>query len=74
VARLSNDLGLYITDVSIDPKKGLIFTIDGNITICFGDDQDRERESKIAVLDALQESGEPYHYIDVRNPASPYYR
>jgi chlorophyllide a reductase subunit X len=70
--RLLNELGMYVTDVSVDPKKGLTLTVDGNVTICFGSDQ--ELDSKIAILAALRRSGEHYHYVDLRRPASPLYR
>ncbi len=71
-ARLLNELGLYVTDANLHPKKGLMLTVDGNITICLGDEQDID--SKIAILAALSRSGEAYHYVDVRCPASPMYR
>jgi chlorophyllide a reductase subunit X len=71
-ARLLRELGFYVTDASRDPKKGLIFTVDGNVTICFGNEQDLD--SKIAILVALYRSGERYHYVDLRRPASPLYR
>jgi chlorophyllide a reductase subunit X len=71
-SRLLHELGFYVTDASRDPKKGLIFTIDGNVTICFGNEQDLD--SKIAILVALSRSGERYHYVDLRRPASPLYR
>lgn len=71
-ARLLKELGLYVTDASLDPKKGLTLTIDGNMTICFGNEQ--ELDSKIAILAALRRSGEHYHYVDLRRPASPLYR
>lgn len=70
--RLMQDLGFYVTDASVDPKKGLVLTIDGNLTICFGNEQDLE--SKIAILVALRHSGERYHYVDLRRPVSPLYR
>lgn len=70
--RLLDELGLYVTDASVDPKKGLTFTIDGNIMICFGNEHDLDR--KIAVLAALRHSGEHYHYVDLRRPTSPFYR
>lgn len=70
--RLLDELGLYVTDASVDPKKGLTFTVDGNISICFGNEHDLDR--KIAVLAALRRSGERYHYVDLRRPTSPFYR
>lgn len=72
VTRLSKDLGMYVTEANQDPKKGMTLTIDGNTTICFGDE--RELDSKLAILAALQKSGEPYRYVDLRRPASPLYR
>ncbi|NJP07511.1 MAG: chlorophyllide a reductase iron protein subunit X [Chloroflexaceae bacterium] len=72
IQRLLHDLGLYVTETSHDVRKGLTLTIDGNLTICFGNDQDLE--SKIAILAALRRSGEHYHYVDLRCPASPIYR
>jgi chlorophyllide a reductase subunit X len=72
VTRLSKELGMYITETNQDPKKGMTLTIDGNTTICMGDE--REMDSKIAILAALQKSGEPYRYVDLRRPASPLYR
>lgn len=71
-SRLLQELGLYVTDANVDPKKGLTLTIDGNILICFGNEQDLD--SKIAILAALRHSGEPYHYVDLRRPTSPFYR
>ncbi len=70
--RLLHELGLYVTDATFDPNRGLTLTVDGNVTICFGNNQDIE--SKIAILAALQHSGEHYHYVDLRQPASPLYR
>lgn len=70
--RLLEEVGCYVTDAAIDPKKGLMMTVDGNITICFGSTQDLD--SKMAILIALHHSGEHYHYVDVRRPASPFYR
>ncbi|RRR76503.1 MAG: chlorophyllide a reductase iron protein subunit X [Candidatus Viridilinea halotolerans] len=70
--RLLNELGLYVTEASHDPKKGMTLTIDGHTTICLGDEVDLE--SKLAILAALQKSGEPYCYVDLRRPASPFYR
>lgn len=70
--RLLEEIGCYVTDAAIDPKKGLIMTVDGNITICFGSTQNLD--SKMAILIALRHSGEHYHYVDVRRPASPFYR
>lgn len=72
VNRLLKELGLYVTETSHDPKKGLTLTIDGNTTVCMGSEQDLD--SKIAILAALQKSGEPYRYVDLRRPASPLYR
>lgn len=70
--RLLDELGLYVTDASVDPKKGMTLTVDGNILICFGNEQDLD--SKMAVLAALRHSGEHYHYVDLRRPTSPFYR
>lgn len=72
VTRLLKELGLYVTEANQDPKKGMTLTVDGNTTICFGNEN--ELDSKIAILAALQKSGEPYHYVDLRRPASPLYR
>jgi chlorophyllide a reductase subunit X len=72
VQRLLKDLGMYVTEANQDPRKGMTFTIDGNTTICLGDE--RELDSKLAILSALQKSGEPYRYVDLRRPASPLYR
>jgi chlorophyllide a reductase subunit X len=72
VTRFSNELGLYVTETDVDPRKGLTLTIDGNFTVCLGSDQ--ELDSKIAILAALQQSGEHYSYVDLRRPASPMYR
>jgi chlorophyllide a reductase subunit X len=72
VTRLLKELGMYVTEANQDPKKGMTLTIDGNTTICFGDE--RELDSKMAILAALQKSGEPYRYVDLRRPASPMYR
>ncbi|MEI7768822.1 MAG: chlorophyllide a reductase iron protein subunit X [Chloroflexales bacterium] len=72
VMRLLKELGMYVTEANQDPKKGMTLTVDGNTTICFGDD--RELDSKMAILAALQKSGEPYRYVDLRRPASPMYR
>ncbi|MCG8346412.1 MAG: chlorophyllide a reductase iron protein subunit X [Chloroflexales bacterium] len=72
VSRLLKELGMYVTEANQDPKKGLTLTIDGNTTICFGNEH--EIESKLAILAALQKSGEPYRYVDLRRPASPLYR
>jgi chlorophyllide a reductase subunit X len=47
-------------------------TVDGNCTICLGNEHDLD--SKIAILAALRQSGEHYSYVDVRRPASPMYR
>lgn len=72
VSRLTKELGMYVTEANQDPKKGMTLTIDGNTTICMGDD--RELDSKIAILAALQKSGEAYRYVDLRRPGSPLYR
>ena len=72
VTRLLKDLGMYVTEANQDPKKGMTLTIDGNTTICMGDD--RELDSKIAILAALQKSGEAYRYVDLRRPGSPLYK
>ncbi|MFV9504692.1 MAG: chlorophyllide a reductase iron protein subunit X [Oscillochloridaceae bacterium umkhey_bin13] len=72
VGRLTKDLGMYVTEANQDPKKGITLTVDGNTTICVGDES--EIESKLAILAALQKSGEPYRYVDLRRPASPLYR
>jgi 3,8-divinyl chlorophyllide a/chlorophyllide a reductase subunit X len=72
VARLSRDLSMYVTEANRDPKKGMTITVDGNTTICFGDEADLD--SKMAILAALQKSGEPYRYVDLRRPGSPLYR
>jgi chlorophyllide a reductase subunit X len=71
-SRLLEELGFCVTEASRDPKKGLLLTVDGNVTICFGNEQDLD--SKIAILVALWRSGERYHYVDLRRPASPLYR
>ncbi len=72
VNRLSRELGLYVTEADHDPKKGLLLTIDGNKTVCLGNDS--ELDSKFAILAALHQSGEHYTYADLRRPASPMYR
>ncbi|MEI6775374.1 MAG: chlorophyllide a reductase iron protein subunit X [Chloroflexales bacterium] len=72
VTRLLKELGMYVTEANHDPKRGMTLTVDGNTTICFGDDG--ELDSKMAILAALQKSGEPYCYVDLRRPASPMYR
>ncbi len=72
VNRLTAELGLYVTDTEHDPRKGLILTIDGNCTVCLGNEH--ELDSKIAILAALRESGEHYSYVDLRRPAAPMYR
>jgi chlorophyllide a reductase subunit X len=72
IARLLNEAGLYVTETSRHPKKGLMLTIDGNVTVCFGNE--RDLDSKIAILSALHHSGEHYHYVDLRHPSSPLYR
>lgn len=70
--RLLKELGLYVTESNQDPRKGMTVTIDGNTTVCFGNEQDLD--SKLAILAALQKSGEPYRYVDLRRPGSPLYR
>lgn len=72
VNRLLKELGMYVTEASNDPRRGLTLTVDGHTTICFGDE--RELDSKVAILAALQKSGEPFRYVDLRRPASPVYR
>lgn len=72
VTRLLRELGMYVTEANQDPKKGMTLTVDGNTTICFGNEA--ELDSKIAILAALQKSGEEYRYVDLRRPASPLYR
>ena len=72
VTRLTKELGMYVTEANQDPKKGMTLTVDGHTTICMGDD--REMDSKIAILAALQKSGESYRYVDLRRPGSPLYR
>lgn len=72
VGRLLQELGMYVTEANRDPKKGMTLTVDGHTTICLGDEVDIE--SKFAILAALQKSGEPYRYVDLRRPASPLYR
>jgi len=72
ITRLSKELGMYVTEANQDPKKGMTLTIDGNTTICMGDEIDMD--SKIAILAALKKSGEPYRYVDLRRPGSPLYR
>ncbi|NJO05395.1 MAG: chlorophyllide a reductase iron protein subunit X [Chloroflexaceae bacterium] len=72
VNRLSRDLGMYVTEADRDPKRGLVLTIDGNLTICLGNET--ELDSKLAILAALKQSGEHYTYVDLRRPASPMYR
>jgi chlorophyllide a reductase subunit X len=72
VSRLLKDLGMYVTEANTDPKKGMVVTVDGNTTVCFGNEH--ELESKLAILAALQKSGEAYRYVDLRRPASPLYR
>jgi chlorophyllide a reductase subunit X len=72
VTRLFTELGLAVTTANQDPKKGLVLTVQGDITICFGNDQDIE--SKLAVLAALHQSGQAYRYLDLRRPAAPLYR
>ncbi len=72
VNRLSRELGLYVTEADTDPHKGLVLTIDGNKTVCLGNES--EIESKLAILAALHQSGEHYTYADLRRPAAPMYR
>jgi chlorophyllide a reductase subunit X len=72
VSRLTKELGMYVTEANQDPKKGMMLTIDGNTTVCFGNES--ELDSKLAILAALQKSGEPYRYVDLRRPGSPMYR
>jgi chlorophyllide a reductase subunit X len=72
VNRLVSELGLYVTDADQDPRKGLVLTIDGNCTVCVGNEHDMD--SKIAILAALRQSGEHYSYVDLRRPTSPMYR
>jgi 3,8-divinyl chlorophyllide a/chlorophyllide a reductase subunit X len=72
VGRLLRELGLYVTSADNDGKKGMTVTIDGNITACFGSEQDLD--SKIAILAALRKSGESFTHIDLRRPAAPVYR
>ncbi|PDW02585.1 chlorophyllide a reductase iron protein subunit X [Candidatus Viridilinea mediisalina] len=72
MGRMLDELGLYVTEANRDPKKGMTLTIDGNTTICLGDEVDLE--SKFAILAALKQSGEAYCYVDLRRPASPFYR
>jgi chlorophyllide a reductase subunit X len=72
VARLTGELGLYVTEAESDPRKGMVFTIDGNCTVCIGNGQDLD--SKLAILAALCHSGEHFSYVDLRRPASPLYR
>lgn len=72
MGRLFHELGLYVTEANHDPKKGMTLTVDGNTTICLGDEADLE--SKLAILAALKQSGEVYCYVDLRRPASPFYR
>lgn len=72
VSRLTQELGVYITQADQDPRKGLTLTIDGNCTVCMGTADDLE--SKIAILAALRQSGEHFSYVDLRRPAAPMYR
>lgn len=72
VKRLLNELGMYVTEANHDPKKGMTLTVDGHTTICMGNTDDLD--SKIAILAALQRSGEQFRYVDLRRPASPFYR
>lgn len=71
VARFSA-MGMYVTETSQDPRKGLTLTIDGNTTVLIGTADDLD--SKLAIFAALQKSGESYRYIDIRRPGSPLYR
>jgi chlorophyllide a reductase subunit X len=71
VARFSA-LGMYVTEANQDPRKGLMLTVDGNTTVLLGTAD--ELDSKLAILSALQKSGENYRYVDVRRPGSPLYR
>jgi chlorophyllide a reductase subunit X len=72
VARLAQELGLYVTQADHDPRKGLVLTVDGNVTLCLGSEQ--ELDSKLAILAALRQSGEHFTYVDLRRPAAPMYR
>ncbi|RMD74912.1 MAG: chlorophyllide a reductase iron protein subunit X, partial [Chloroflexi bacterium] len=72
VKRLLNELGMYVTEANHDPKKGMTLTVDGYTTICIGSADDLD--SKIAILAALKRSGEQFRYVDLRRPASPFYR
>ncbi len=72
VKRLLSELGMYVTEANHDPKKGMMLTVDGHTTICMGSADDLD--SKIAILAALQRSGEQFRYVDLRRPASPFYR
>jgi chlorophyllide a reductase subunit X len=72
VSRLAQELGLYVTQADHDPRKGLVLTIDGNVTLCLGSEQ--ELDSKLAILAALRQSGEHFTYVDLRRPAAPMYR
>jgi chlorophyllide a reductase subunit X len=72
VSRLAQELGLYVTQADHDPRKGLVLTVDGNVTLCLGSEQ--ELDSKLAILAALRQSGEHFTYVDLRRPAAPMYR
>ncbi len=72
VKRLLKELGMYVTEANYDPKKGMMLTVDGHTTICMGNADDLD--SKLAILAALQRSGEQFRYVDLRRPASPFYR
>jgi len=72
VKRLLKELGMYVTEANYDPKKGMTLTVDGHTTICMGNTDDLD--SKLAILAALQRSGEQFRYVDLRRPASPFYR
>jgi chlorophyllide a reductase subunit X len=72
VARLAHELGMYVTQADNDPRKGLVLTVDGNVTLCLGSEQ--ELDSKLAILAALRQSGEHFTYVDLRRPAAPMYR
>jgi 3,8-divinyl chlorophyllide a/chlorophyllide a reductase subunit X len=72
VKRLLHELGLYVTSADNDAKKGMVVTIDGNITACFGNTSDLD--SKLAILAALRRSGETFTHVDLRRPAAPVYR
>jgi len=69
---LLKELGMYVTEANYDPKKGMMLTVDGHTTICMGNADDLD--SKLAILAALQRSDEQFRYVDLRRPASPFYR